>query len=188
MVSDQLGLPAGRGLVVQDVVPGSAADKAGLKSNDILLDFAGGPVTDDSPDFVRRVQEAKSGEKIALTVLRKGKKETISVELSDLKRRVDAVPAAGFGAPGARATGARNSSVRIAMNDGGFDIQSTDDTVEYGIKGRMDAGSPTVSEITIKDGDKVVKAESLDKIPAEYREKVQKLLGSVGGGRRRNVD
>src|SRR5262249_17763335 len=37
----QLGLPAGKGQVLLDIREGSAAAKAGLKSNDILLELAG---------------------------------------------------------------------------------------------------------------------------------------------------
>lgn len=83
IVVEQLGLDQGRGISVVAVVGGSPAEKAGLKANDIVLEFAGKPVTDDPADLARRVNEVKAGEKVDLVVLRKGKKvEVKGVELN----------------------------------------------------------------------------------------------------------
>jgi len=74
VVVEQLGLEKGQGVTITAIVGGSPAEKAGLKANDIVLEFAGKPVTDDPADLIRRVNEAKAGEKVDLVVLRKGKK------------------------------------------------------------------------------------------------------------------
>ncbi len=81
LLLDQLDLPAGRGVVVADVTPGSPAEKAGGRANDILIEFAGQPVSDDPAEVVRQVSSAKSGEKTPVVVLRKGKKEVLQAEL-----------------------------------------------------------------------------------------------------------
>src|SRR5262249_33514205 len=44
---DQLDLPKGQGLILEEVVNNSAASKAGLKPHDILLEFDGKPVPND---------------------------------------------------------------------------------------------------------------------------------------------
>ena len=40
-LAEQLDLPAGRGVVVTNVVPGSTAEKAGVRKNDVILTFSG---------------------------------------------------------------------------------------------------------------------------------------------------
>lgn len=74
VTAEQLGLEANVGIAVAGVVPGSAAEKAGLKANDIILAFGGKPVSDNPEDFIRQVNGAKGDEKIDLVVMRKGKK------------------------------------------------------------------------------------------------------------------
>jgi hypothetical protein len=82
VVVDQLGLEAGVGIAVTMVTPNSVAEKVGLKVHDIIVEFAGKPVTDNTDDFIRRVNAVKAGEKIDIVVLRKGKKiEVKGVEL-----------------------------------------------------------------------------------------------------------
>ena len=74
VTAEQLGLDANVGIAVAGVVPGSAAEKAGLKANDIILEFAGKPVSNDLDDFIRRVNAARANEKFDIVVMRKGKK------------------------------------------------------------------------------------------------------------------
>lgn len=74
---DQLDLPAGRGLLVVDVVPGTAASKAGFQKNDLLIEFADRPVVADPQDFVDQVRRMKEGSFKAV-VIRKGKREVLN--------------------------------------------------------------------------------------------------------------
>jgi beta-lactamase regulating signal transducer with metallopeptidase domain len=76
-LADQLDLPKGQGLVIDQVVADSAAAKGGIKNNDILLEFNGKPVPNNVQEFVRSVHEIKADAKVDAVVLRKGKKETI---------------------------------------------------------------------------------------------------------------
>lgn len=87
LASEQLGLEPNTGIAVAMVMPGSAAEKAGLKVHDIILQFAGKAVTDNTEDFIRMVNNVKAGEKIDLVVLRKGKKVDLKgVELPEVKQ------------------------------------------------------------------------------------------------------
>jgi S1-C subfamily serine protease len=86
VAAEQLGLAPNTGVVVSMVTPNSPAEKAGLKVHDIILEFAGKPVSDNLDDFIRRVGEVKAGEKIDIVVMRKGKKvEVKGVELPEVK-------------------------------------------------------------------------------------------------------
>jgi beta-lactamase regulating signal transducer with metallopeptidase domain len=76
-LADQLDLPKGQGLVIDQVVAESPAAKGGIKNNDILLEFNGKPVPNNVQEFVRSVHEIKADAKVDAVVLRKGKKETI---------------------------------------------------------------------------------------------------------------
>src|SRR5262249_6081611 len=55
----------------------SAAAKAGLKANDILLEVDGKAVSNEPQDLVRMLQGFKPDTTVDVTVLRKGRKETI---------------------------------------------------------------------------------------------------------------
>jgi serine protease Do len=87
LVIDQLGIEVGRGIAITDVIAGSAAEKAGFKPHDIVLEFAGKPVSDATEDFNRQVTAVKAGEKVDAVVLRKGKKvELKGIELPEQPR------------------------------------------------------------------------------------------------------
>jgi hypothetical protein len=76
-LADQLDLPKGRGLLLGAVRPGSAADRAGLKNHDILLEVGGKAVPSEVRDFVSVLNGFKTGDKVDVVVLRKGKRQTI---------------------------------------------------------------------------------------------------------------
>lgn len=179
-MAEKLELPAGRGMMVSDVVKGSAAEKAGFKSGDVIVEFAGKPVTDDPVALIQNVRDAKTGN-VDMVVIRDGKKETLHVKLPEMKNagaKAEAVPAAPFVPP----AGANVSSMSISMVNGEVNIQATDNGVEYTVKGRGDNGKMVPNDITIKHGDKTVKAESMDKVPAEYREKIEAMISGLRMG------
>jgi membrane-associated protease RseP (regulator of RpoE activity) len=75
---EQLDLPKGQGLVIDQVHENSPAAKAGLKPNDILLEFNGKPVPNSVHEFAAKLlDDIKPDTKVDVVVLRKGKKETL---------------------------------------------------------------------------------------------------------------
>jgi DNA-binding transcriptional MerR regulator len=74
---EQLDLPKGQGLIVDQVTKDSAAAKAGIKAHDILLEVNGKAVPDSASKFVKMLADIKADQKVDAVVLRKGKKETI---------------------------------------------------------------------------------------------------------------
>jgi len=66
------------------VVRGSAADKAGLKEYDIILEINGEKITEKNP-LANLLQKYKIGEEVSLKVLREGKEINIKVKLEEKK-------------------------------------------------------------------------------------------------------
>jgi beta-lactamase regulating signal transducer with metallopeptidase domain len=84
---EQLDLDKDQGVVVQQVVKGSAAEKAGLKANDILLRFADKPVGGDLQAFVKFIDGLDADREFDAVVLRKGRKETVTgIKLGEKKK------------------------------------------------------------------------------------------------------
>jgi C-terminal processing protease CtpA/Prc len=99
-LAEQLGLESGKGLVVTDVLPDSAAAKAGLKKYDVLIEFNGKPVPANRDSFAALVQEPKAKTPVDVVVIRKGKKETIKdVSLPEVSTPPARPGPAPFGAP-----------------------------------------------------------------------------------------
>ncbi len=64
------------------VEPGSAADKAGLKENDIILEFHGEKITTENT-LADIIQKYNPGNKITLKILRNGEEKLIPVTLGE---------------------------------------------------------------------------------------------------------
>jgi len=75
----QFGLDEGtRGVLVDEVLPGSPADKAGLKQGDVIVGFAGEKVH-SLPSFRLKVATSEVAKSSELVFLRDGKERTISI-------------------------------------------------------------------------------------------------------------
>jgi serine protease Do len=75
-----LHLPTNHGVLLEDVVPDSSADKAGLMVGDIVVNVGGKPV-DDIRHFALDLYDYKIGQDVELGVLRAGEVQTIPVRL-----------------------------------------------------------------------------------------------------------
>ena len=80
-VATQLGLPSSTtGVLVQDVVKGSPAEKGGLKSGDVLLSLGGETITSVEDAFAAN-RSRKVGEHVELVALRGGAQRTLPATL-----------------------------------------------------------------------------------------------------------
>ncbi len=80
-VASQLGLPANAtGALIQEVVPGSPAEKAGVKVKDVIVEIGGDAVTSVEDAFAS-IRSRKIGDKVDVVVLRGGKRTTLAVTL-----------------------------------------------------------------------------------------------------------
>ena len=81
-LADSFKLDKPAGALVAQVEPGSAADKAGLKTGDVIRAFDGQPIV-ESGDLPARVGEAAPGKSAVLEVWRNGKREDLRVTLGN---------------------------------------------------------------------------------------------------------
>ena len=71
------------GALINEVTSGGAADKAGLKSGDVITNFNGVPIT-DANDLTAQVRALQAGGTADLTYVRDGKSVTVSVTVGEL--------------------------------------------------------------------------------------------------------
>ena len=70
-IADRLDIPAGKGVIVQDVKPGSFADDTGLSRGDVILEINKLPVNTED-DFNRVSSTLKSGQDVVFLVRQRG--------------------------------------------------------------------------------------------------------------------
>ena len=79
-------LPVNHGAIITKVVPKSPADKAGLKTGDVIIRYNGKEIK-DSHALSILVSNTKPGTKVKLTIIRNGEEKTITVKIGELKER-----------------------------------------------------------------------------------------------------
>src|SRR5438034_7168187 len=85
VVSEQLGLPKGLGLVVDYVVPDSPAASAGVQQNDILK-MLNDQILIEPSQLRKLLQTFSDGADVTLTILRKGQEQKVTVKLTKKER------------------------------------------------------------------------------------------------------
>ena len=81
VVSEQLGLAKGLGLVVEYVEPNSPAASAGIQQNDILK-MVNDQILIEPSQLRKLLQTFPDGTEVTLTILRKGKEQKITAKLA----------------------------------------------------------------------------------------------------------
>ena len=111
-LAEGLGLEDRRGVLVQEVLKGQPAERAGLRRNDLIVELNGDPVT-EMQKFRIRIADMPVGSRVQLTVLRDGRRVPIGLTLAE---RTDAAVAQA--APGAE-QGQPHMGLRVReMTDG----------------------------------------------------------------------
>jgi len=95
-LAKQFGVADGRGALVQDVQAGSPAEKAGLKSGDVIVGVAGKAI-DSSQGLKNRTASLEIGSKVAVAILRGGESKSIDVTIGELPTEPVVASALGFG-------------------------------------------------------------------------------------------
>jgi beta-lactamase regulating signal transducer with metallopeptidase domain len=203
VLTSQLDLPVGQGLVAVDVPAESVAGKAGIKPNDVLFEIAGKPVPSNFPEFQKLLADIKPDSTVDLVVVRKGKKETIKgVKLPEAKPVAELPGLAGPGAlravpvpigplappsppplppPPGRGLPAAGpgETTRVEQVNDAFTVFHAQNGIKLTIAGTKDGGVPKAESIEVDDNGKTTRAESIDKLPKEYQEMAKTALKAV---------
>jgi serine protease Do len=91
-LKDAFDLPSTEGLLVQQVQPNTPAEKAGMKTGDVILTLDGKKVT-DADQFRLQVAQIEPGKIIDLGILRNGGKMDLKVKLGERSKFLAATPA-----------------------------------------------------------------------------------------------
>jgi Do/DeqQ family serine protease len=83
-----LGIKETRGVVVAQVQPGGAAERAGLKKGDVITALNGVEVSEPNV-FRNQVASTAPGTDVTLTILRDGHEQRVSAKLGELVPRTD---------------------------------------------------------------------------------------------------
>lgn len=81
-ISRELGLQDTNGALVLEVLPGSPADRAGLRGSDVIRSFNGRPITDFYA-LRERIAETELHAKVELGILRDGRELTVVTEIAE---------------------------------------------------------------------------------------------------------
>jgi C-terminal processing protease CtpA/Prc len=98
ILAEQLNPKKGEGLVVAWFLPDSPAEKAGIKRHDVLVEVNGKSVPGNWVELARMLAEVKPDTPVDVTVIRKGKPETIKgLKLREGPAEVGPRPRGTFG-------------------------------------------------------------------------------------------
>ena len=91
-VASDYGVKPGAGVLVEGVTPGSPAEEAGLRENDVIVRV--NKMTPTGPEeFRKQIADLKPDDTVELVYLRGGKEKTIEVKLA--KRTTDEISIGG---------------------------------------------------------------------------------------------
>lgn len=84
----ELKLPRPEGVIVSDVLPDGPSAKAGLKTNDVIVEYDGQPV-EGTLQFRRLVRETPPGRSVPVEVARNGQDEKLTVQVGNSARSMN---------------------------------------------------------------------------------------------------
>jgi len=200
---------AEQGVEVQDVTKESAAEKAGLKENDVITKIDDKKI-EDPDDLSSAIKAHKPGDKVIVTYLRDKKEQKVTAELTKWKGMgAFSMPSGNFKMD----LGDMNFSMprvpsvpRVRMQNGqnwswsgggpklGLSVQDTDDgkgvkVIEVDEESTAaKAGIKEEDIITEVDGKAVNGADEMVKIVKESKDKVSLMLKLQRSGKIQNIE
>jgi serine protease Do len=174
-LAQSFGLDRPQGALVASVEPGGPADKAGLKTGDVLLAIDGKPV-ERSNQLPPLVASVKPGAKATFDVWRDRKKTQVSVTVGELKPEKVASAGPGRGLP-------RQKDEQAAVESGklGLALRQPNDEEKQELKGVeglvVERSSGAAASAGIRPGDVV---SAINGQPVKSIDDVKKTLENAG--------
>ena len=82
--AENLGISGRRGALVSDVTSGGPAEKAGIRSGDVIVGFNGKEIKDEH-ELPQVVASTKPGKTVDVRLLREGKEMTVAVTIAEME-------------------------------------------------------------------------------------------------------
>jgi serine protease Do len=83
-MAESLGMSETKGIIVNSVAPGSAAERAGIRQGDVIIALDGAPVTEVNA-FRNRIASSGPGAQVTLTILRDNREQKITATTGEFK-------------------------------------------------------------------------------------------------------
>ncbi|HEX9190464.1 MAG TPA: PDZ domain-containing protein, partial [Candidatus Deferrimicrobiaceae bacterium] len=167
-VAEKLGVPEKRGALVSDVTKDGPAEKAGIKSGDVIVVFNGKDIRDEH-ELPAVVASTRPGKKVDVKVVRDGKEVVIPVTIAEME-----------GEPGKRAgepdlskglgLTVQDITPELAQR---FEIENTRGVLVTGVEG----GSPA-DDAGFQEGDVI---RQINRQPVPNVAEFGKLMKNVKG-------
>lgn len=188
-IADSFNLDRARGVLVANVVADGPAAKAGLKRNDIILNFNGQEVP-DLRRFPRMVANARVGSTVDVVVWRQGKEQTFKLRIGE-QEEPEKQNASAQGAPKKPAD--PDQAVSSSIEQLGLTLQKITDQLreKYGLsdnaKGvvitKVAPNSPA-AEKQLQAGDVILE---VDQKAVTTPQEVSELVGKLQAQKKRSV-
>ncbi|MFI5002149.1 MAG: DegQ family serine endoprotease [Reyranellales bacterium] len=189
-IADSFGLDRAHGVLVANVVADGPAAKAGLKRNDIIINFGG----QDVPDlrrFPRLVANARVGSTVDVTVWRQGKEQPLKLRIGEQDEPEKQNVAAQGG--GTKKPVEPDQLVTSTIEQLGLTLQKVSDQLreKYGlsdnVKGvvitKVAANSPA-AEKQLQAGDVILE---VDQKPVTAPQEVSDIVAKLQAQKKRSV-
>ncbi|MGQ0763626.1 MAG: DegQ family serine endoprotease [Acidobacteriota bacterium] len=83
-MAQSLGMSETKGIIVNEIVAGSAAERAGIRQGDVIIALNGAPVKETNA-FRNQIASMAPGSQVTLTLLRDNREQKISATLGEFK-------------------------------------------------------------------------------------------------------
>ncbi|RST54917.1 DegQ family serine endoprotease [Variovorax sp. DXTD-1] len=158
-VAESLGLGKARGAVVSSVVPGSAADKAGVREGDIITKY-GDKVIETPSDLSRSVASTKPGVKSTLTVFRNGSSRELSITVAegDPEAKPSSKRQSDREEPQAKPSSTAGKSIGLVVSD--LTEAQKKELKARGV--RIDAATDAAARAGLREGDVILSVGNIE--------------------------
>ena len=189
-IAESFGLDRARGVLVANVIADGPASKAGLKRNDIILNFAGAEVP-DLRRFPRMVANARVGSTVDITVWRSGKEQALKLRIAE-QEEAEKQNAAATG-PTAKKPAEPDHAITSSIEQLGLTLQKVTDQLreKYGLSGNVKgvvvtkvAPNSPAAEKQIQAGDVILE---VDQKPVTTPTEVADIVGKLQAQKKRSV-
>lgn len=167
-----LGLKQAKGVLVSGVTPGGPADKAGLKSGDVILQVNGHDVN-DSNALRNEISAMQPGTEVTLTILRNGAEQNVKTQLGELnEQNAKAQEGQGGNGGGAAKLGIQLTPLTPSLAQQAGVPRGTQGVVITGV----DPTGPA-AQVGLQEGDVI---EQVNRQPVRSAADVQNALAKSG--------